>query len=527
MSARLPVVPVVVALALCATATVAHATTFHVVAGGSGADCTQAAPCATVEDALTAHRVAPAADDVIDVGPGIFEGFAADDTADGGLTIQGTLSGSTHQTTLRALGDGIFHEGLTAIIGVCGSVGATLRDVDVDTQGADLGVSAIGVDGDSRLINVHAENQAGSTAGSVVNSCKGSPHIDRSVVVAGDGDTGVMVHQRLAVRNSTITSTDSPAILQNAPGLRSSLRLVVLRSTISSGASSTATILTTGPTTVDSSLVTGGGVAMVMFVGGTTWTIRNSTLDAGEPGYDPGTPAIGFFLVGSPANVAIESSILVDGMQVFQGMGTITCRYSDVPTLDPVVDWTTDCDTGAGTTNTSSSAAGLFVGGAPYSWQLAPGSPAIDAGRPGTLPATFSAFDLNGTKRIQTGASATCPYGPRVDMGAYEAPAVGCIPTRTTLPTVIAPVAPQVGNHWAAGHGTWTPKPASYTYAWVRCDADGASGCVDIGGATRPAYRAVAADVGHTLRVRVVAHTPAGDSAPATSDASVAVVARR
>jgi hypothetical protein len=98
------------------------------------------------------------------------------------------------------------------------------------------------------------------------------------------------------------------------------------------------------------------------------------------------------------------------------------------------------------------------------------------------------------------------------------------VPTNSSKPTV--PSSEQQGVQARANSGAWTGSPSSYDYQWVRCDSDGTSNCADIttnGGAQN--YTPVAADVGHTLKVRVVAHNTGGASSPATSDPSGVVTA--
>jgi len=90
-------------------------------------------------------------------------------------------------------------------------------------------------------------------------------------------------------------------------------------------------------------------------------------------------------------------------------------------------------------------------------------------------------------------------------------------PTLIQAPSVKRASSPTVGVALAAYRGQWTGAPDSYSYQWIRCDADGTSNCSDISGRTRYTYTPVSDDVGHTLRVRVVASNTAGDGAPATS----------
>ena len=99
-----------------------------------------------------------------------------------------------------------------------------------------------------------------------------------------------------------------------------------------------------------------------------------------------------------------------------------------------------------------------------------------------------------------------------------EAPAVN-----TGAPAISG--TPGAGSTLTADPGDWQGTPTiTYTYRWQRCDAAGAN-CVDIAGATGSTYDLTAADVGHTIRVVVVATNDAGASSPATSGASAVVAA--
>ncbi len=65
------------------------------------------------------------------------------------------------------------------------------------------------------------------------------------------------------------------------------------------------------------------------------------------------------------------------------------------------------------------------------------------------------------------------------------------------------------GSTLAAGNGVWSNNPTSFTYQWLRCDANG-NGCGNIGAATAQRYRLVQADVGRTVLVRVTARNADG-----------------
>lgn len=72
---------------------------------------------------------------------------------------------------------------------------------------------------------------------------------------------------------------------------------------------------------------------------------------------------------------------------------------------------------------------------------------------------------------------------------------------------------PAAGQTLTASSGGWLGIPASYAYAWERCDAAGDS-CAAIAGAGSASYLASAADVGSTLRVVVTADGTPSVSAP-------------
>jgi hypothetical protein len=95
---------------------------------------------------------------------------------------------------------------------------------------------------------------------------------------------------------------------------------------------------------------------------------------------------------------------------------------------------------------------------------------------------------------------------------AGEAAGSATKPVNKTPPVITGTAV--VGERLTTTRGTWSGSPTSFSYAWSRCDADGA--CLTIAGATGKGYTVKLADVGHTLRSTVTAHNPAG-ATPATS----------
>ncbi len=74
----------------------------------------------------------------------------------------------------------------------------------------------------------------------------------------------------------------------------------------------------------------------------------------------------------------------------------------------------------------------------------------------------------------------------------------------------------KVGKRLTARVGTWTPRPASYAYQWLR-------GTTPIRGATRATYVPTRLDGGKRVTVRVVAR---GTGGRGTAVAPARVVAR-
>jgi hypothetical protein len=79
-----------------------------------------------------------------------------------------------------------------------------------------------------------------------------------------------------------------------------------------------------------------------------------------------------------------------------------------------------------------------------------------------------------------------------------------------------------VGKALTASAGLWTTTPASTSFQWERCNANGRI-CAAIAGATAAAYTPVVADAGHVLTAVVSAK--AGTASAATFSVGTAPVA--
>ena len=137
----------------------------------------------------------------------------------------------------------------------------------------------------------------------------------------------------------------------------------------------------------------------------------------------------------------------------------------------------------------------------------------------------LQAADIGSTLRLQVIASNA--GGPSTPATSAQSAVVTAalppqVPANTALPAVAGSAVE--GQTVSGSTGSWANTPTSYAYQWRRCDTAGTA-CTDIGSATASSYLLQAADIGSTLRVRVVASNAAGPSAPADSAQTAVVTA--
>jgi hypothetical protein len=176
-----------------------------------------------------------------------------------------------------------------------------------------------------------------------------------------------------------------------------------------------------------------------------------------------------------------------------------------------------------------------------YTWQWQRCSAVADACADvaGATEATYllSDADVGSTLRVVVTATDTTGSGSASSIASsVVAPAAPPPPPPPSLPLPVAPVtnvaAPTVsgiaqdGGSLAATDGAWSGgvAPLSFTYQWLRCDANGAA-CAAIDGATSSLYPVVTADVGSTLAITVTATDSTGAATSATSLVSAPVTA--
>jgi len=96
------------------------------------------------------------------------------------------------------------------------------------------------------------------------------------------------------------------------------------------------------------------------------------------------------------------------------------------------------------------------------------------------------------------------------------------VPVLSELPAISGTA--EQGKTLSTDGGSWTNAPSSFTYQWLACDQTGA-GCTQISGATASSYVPAASDVGHTLRVAVVAINSSGNASATSAQSAVVLIA--
>ena len=110
-------------------------------------------------------------------------------------------------------------------------------------------------------------------------------------------------------------------------------------------------------------------------------------------------------------------------------------------------------------------------------------------------------------------ASVTSPPSAIVSIG---------VPANSEGPTISGTA--RQGQTLATDGGSWTNSPTAFAYQWLQCDATGA-GCTEISGAQASGYVPGAGDVGHTLRVAVVATNSSGNASATSAQSAVVLIA--
>jgi hypothetical protein len=124
----------------------------------------------------------------------------------------------------------------------------------------------------------------------------------------------------------------------------------------------------------------------------------------------------------------------------------------------------------------------------------------------GATHSTYKLFSADMGHTIKAQVSATNVAGTIAALSTHTSVVIG-VPKVAKKPRITGD--PTINRKLTARKGVWRGPPKRYRYEWLRCNAQGGS-CTQIKGARYVRYRLTASDVGHTLRVRVIALNAAG-----------------
>ncbi len=159
-----------------------------------------------------------------------------------------------------------------------------------------------------------------------------------------------------------------------------------------------------------------------------------------------------------------------------------------------------------------------------YQWQLCSASGTGCENISGATKSTFLIPDGDAGHALRVVVTAKNIAGSTEKESAASTEVLGVGPENTELPSISGTAT--AGQTLTAGSGKWTgTEPILYEYEWLRCNTSGAE-CVQAAAPSLlPTYTVAAADVGHKLRVKVLAKNIAGpgsaESAPSSTVAGV------
>ena len=163
---------------------------------------------------------------------------------------------------------------------------------------------------------------------------------------------------------------------------------------------------------------------------------------------------------------------------------------------------------------------GVWAGTEPayaYQWELCDASGASCSEIAGATEADFTIPDGDTGHTLRVLVTASNAAGTATVTSEPSTQIIGVGPKDTEAPTISGTAT--AGQLLTASPGKWTgTEPIAYEYEWLRCDTAGEACTQAAPPSALPAYLVSAADVGHTLRVEVIATNVSGhgvaESAP-------------
>jgi hypothetical protein len=170
---------------------------------------------------------------------------------------------------------------------------------------------------------------------------------------------------------------------------------------------------------------------------------------------------------------------------------------------------------------------GVWTGTEPaysFQWELCSSSGGSCVEIEGATAATFTIPDGDAAHTLRVTVTASNSAGTVSSTSEHSLEILGVAPVNTEAPTISGTAT--AGQILTASSGKWSgTEPILFEYEWLRCNAAGGECSTASAASLLPIYTVAAGDVGHTLRVKVIAKDIAGSgSAESPPTATVAGV---
>lgn len=214
--------------------------------------------------------------------------------------------------------------------------------------------------------------------------------------------------------------------------------------------------------------------------------------------------------LGTVGVAAVIAAVCVVFVATVAGSSQAASAVAPTNTGEPSVSGTTMVGEVLRTTN------GTWSGTTPftftYRWYRCQGRGAADASDCARIAnaanATYRLRDADAGYRIRSQVVASNADGQATATSNPTNVIQSARPTNTTEPSITGNAV--VGSRLQANRGQWVGEtPITYAYAWLRCNAQGAS-CGVIPGADNSDYQVRDSDLGRRIRVRVTASNDVG-----------------
>ena len=156
-----------------------------------------------------------------------------------------------------------------------------------------------------------------------------------------------------------------------------------------------------------------------------------------------------------------------------------------------------------------------------FQWELCNSSGGACAEVSGATKSTFSIPDGDAAHTLRVIVTASNSAGTVSATSEHSSEILGVAPVSTEAPSVSGTAT--AGQILTASSGKWSgTEPILYEYEWLRCNTAGGECSTVAGASALPLYTVAAGDVGHALRVKVIAKDIAG-SGTAESEPSATI----